>query len=161
MPKNCGDLPMAQSMLLPDFKDLLKSLNDHNVRYLVVGGYAVITHGYARATKSLDAWLAMDAENASRISGVLLEFFGKTLSKEQLCNPRLLLRIGTPPAQVEFFTSISGVTFDDAYRRAIQIDIDGITVPVLSLEDLWTNKTASARPQDLADLDNLPEPGTK
>lgn len=145
-------------MLQPDFADLLNCLNDHGVEYLVVGGYAVIAHGYVRSTKDLDIWVADGADNARRLHEALLAFAGAAPEPGELLKPRMLVRMGRPPGQVEIMTHISGVQFERCAARAVGVQIDGVRFRVLGLADLRANKLASGRPQDLADLDNLPTP---
>ena len=143
-----------------DFKDFLNLLNFHDVNYLLVGGYAVTFHGYPRFTSDMDIWVASTEENAIRIITALKEFGFDLpeLSKEMFLDDNRMTRLGREPVKIEILNSISGVDFFDAKPRALIKDVDGISIPVISLSDLRTNKAASARPKDLADLDNLPEP---
>ena len=116
----------------------------------------MIAHGYVRATKNLDLWILADAENVRKVAAVLNQFFGSTLPPERLLSPRLLLRVGVPPAQVEITTHIDGVTYAECRSHAMEVEMDGVRFFVLSLDDLRRNKAGSGRPQDLGDLDNLP-----
>lgn len=147
---------MAKPSLTPEFREFLSLLNEHRVKYLVVGGYAVGFHGHPRYTKDIDLWISGDPSNAEQLHNCLQAYFGNSPSPEQLRSPRLLLRIGAVPNQIELMTSIDGVEFDQCYERRQSIDLDSVTIPFLHLADLRQNKSASGRPQDLADLDNLP-----
>ena len=144
--------------LHPDFKEFLKLLNSHQVDYLLVGGYAVSIHGYPRYTGDIDFWVAISEENALKLVGVLKEFGFDVpnLSTELFLDRSRMTRLGREPVKIEILNSVSGLDFEPAQKRAITIDIDGISVPVISLADLRQNKLASGRPKDLADSDNLP-----
>jgi len=149
---------MATILLPPDFKEFLQLLNDHQVEYILIGGYAVGYHGYPRATGDMDIWIAMSPDNATNIVTALNEFgFGNTnLTSDLFLEEQKIIRIGNPPLRIELLTSVSGVDFASCYARRITETIDGIPVPIIALEDLKANKQASARRKDLNDLDNLP-----
>jgi predicted nucleotidyltransferase len=149
---------MATILLPPDFKEFLQLLNDHQVEYLLIGGYAVGYHGYPRATGDMDIWVAVNPSNAANIVAALNDFgFGNTnLTPDLLLEEQKIIRMGNPPLRIELLTSVSGVDFATCYGRRIIETIDGITVPIIALDDLKTNKQASARRKDLNDLDNLP-----
>jgi predicted nucleotidyltransferase len=149
---------MAMTLLPPDFKDFLRLLNSHRVEYLLVGGYAVGYHGYPRATADMDLWTAMTAANAQKVTAALREFGfespelrpGLFLEKEKV------IRMGLPPVRIEILTTLSGVDFDGCYSRREIIDLDGVEVNLISLDDLKKNKQAAGRHQDLNDLEHLP-----
>jgi len=149
---------MAKTQLTPDFKDLLNSLNEHEVRYLVVGGYAVISYGYVRATKDIDIWIAIGPDNAERFQNAMQQFIGQRPPLERVLSKTLLLRMGVAPNMIEVMTDISGVEFESCYARRQVVEVDGLRIPIMHLQDLLTNKAASGRPKDLADIDNLPDP---
>jgi len=150
---------MAKVNLFPDFKELLESLNSAKVRYLVLGGYAVIHYGYRRATDDLDIWIAIDPENTERVSRALQQFGGFSASKVK---PSLfqatgkVFIFGREPARVDILTSPSGVDFEPSYARRNVVIWDGVKVPLISFADLSANKRASGRAKDLADVENLP-----
>ena len=149
---------MAEHELPPDFSEFLRLLNAHEVRYLVVGGYAVGFHGYPRATGDIDIWVPMDVDAASRIVEALREFgFGvSTLTPDLFQQPDQLVRLGVPPVRIELLTTIAGVRFEDCYPRAVRATLGGVEVRVLGLADLKRSKAAAGRHQDLADLEHLP-----
>jgi predicted nucleotidyltransferase len=149
---------MATIHLPPDFKDFLKLLNEHKVRYLLIGGYAVGYHGYPRATADMDIWIAMEPGNAEKIVAVLEEFgFDMPeLSAELFLKEKQIVRMGVPPVKLEITTSISGVEFDECYKERVTDTMDGIRVNLISLKHLKVNKKASGRYKDLNDLENLP-----
>jgi len=149
---------MAEIELHPDFKDFLRLLNSHAVEYLLVGGYAVGCHGYPRATGDMDVWIAVSESNAQK-AAIVLRDFGmpeEDVSKRLFLERDKVVRMGVPPVRIEVITGASGVDFAECYSRREVIEIDGIPVNFISLEDLKENKRASARHKDLEDLEHLP-----
>ncbi len=144
--------------LTPDFSAFLRLLAEHRVDYLLVGGYAVGYHGYPRVTGDIDVWVRPTPENADRVVATLVAFgFGvAALSPDLFTAPDSLVRMGLPPNRIEVLTSISGVTFDTCWPNRVEDVWDSVPVCVLGLDDLKTNKRASGRAKDLADLDELP-----
>ena len=140
-----------------DFRELLSCLLDADVRFLVIGAYAVAFHGHVRATKDIDLWVKADPENAKRAFRALA-LFGAPLGGVEpgdLLDPETVLQIGLPPRRVDILSEIEGVQFDDAWRRREQLDLDGLLVPVLGLDDLIEAKRATNRSQDRADVEAL------
>ena len=142
----------------PDFKDFLKLLNSHGVEYLIVGGYAVGLHGYPRATGDMDIWIAVDASSARKTATVLREFGmpEELITEELFLEKDKVVRMGVPPVRIEIITGASGVDFSECYSRREVVEIDGIQVNFICLEDLKANKKAAARHRDLEDLEHLP-----
>ena len=149
---------MATIGLPPDFKELLKLLNSHQVEYLVIGGYAVAYHGYPRATADIDVWIAANPENAVKVVEVLKEFgFGSPeLTPELFQKPDQIIRMGVPPIRAEILTRVSGLEFSSCYPHRIVDLIDGVQVNLIDLANLKINKKAAGRHKDLDDLENLP-----
>jgi hypothetical protein len=141
-----------------DFKEFLRLLRSHGVRYLLVGGHAVIYYGYPRATGDLDIWVALEPGNADRIVAALREFgFGTPdLTPGLFLQEQSIVRMGYVPVRIEIMTTISGVSFDDCYADRIDATIDGVEVSLIDLANLKKNKLASGRLKDLADLEELP-----
>lgn len=148
---------MGTMKIPPDFKEFLRLLNVHGVRYLLVGGYAVGFHGYVRTTGDLDIWVEATPENVERILAALQEFgFSPPEGLAQaLCRPDQILRMGVPPMRIEILTSISGVEFGDCHPQRVVAEIDGVEVSVLGLSHLRINKKAAGRHKDLDDLEHL------
>lgn len=144
-------------MLNRDFKEFIQSLNDNGVRYLVVGGYAVALHGYPRYTKDMDVWVDMTPENASKIVKALDQFgFGSLgVKASDFIEPDQMLQLGYPPGRIDILTTLPGVEFSECYPARTTIDIEGVLVAFIDLENLKKNKRATGRHQDLADLENL------
>jgi predicted nucleotidyltransferase len=149
---------MAKVDLHPDFKDFFRSLNLKGVRYLLLGGYAVVHYGQRRTTDDIDIWIAISAENRERVTEAVNHFFGKSfLTPEILNQPGKVFKIGREPVRIDLLTGPSGVEFESCYERRRIVEMDGVQVSVISLEDLKSNKRSSGRAKDLADLENLPE----
>ena len=149
---------MAKLMALnPDFKEFIQLLNAHNVRYLVVGGYAVAFHGYPRNTKDIDIWLWLDPANADRLLRALADFGFASLGfrAADFLEPDQIIQLGYPPARIDLLTTIPGVDFEDCYASRLEVQVGDVTVNLIDLENLKRNKRASGRRQDLLDLENL------
>jgi len=144
-------------MLNRDFKEFVKSLNDNNVRYLIVGGYAVAFHGHPRYTKDLDVWLELSPENAANVIQALKQFgFGTLgLKADDFLVPDQVVQLGYPPNRIDVLVTLKGVDFASCYASRVPIVIDGVTVYFIDLDSLKVNKKATGRLQDLADLENL------
>ncbi|MDH3815930.1 MAG: hypothetical protein OEV48_15670 [Acidobacteriota bacterium] len=149
---------MGTIHLPQDFKEFFQSFNQHEVEYLLVGGYAVGYHGYPRATMDIDVWVASNPENARRVVAALEDFgfSGQVLVEGLFLESDNVVRMGLPPMRIEIMTSISGVDFKDAYDQRIEDMLDGVPVKLISLDHLKANKKAAARTKDLADLEELP-----
>jgi len=141
--------------MFQDFKELLSVFNEHQVKYLIVGGYAVSFHAEPRATKDMDILIGPDADNAKAVHAALARFGAPVagLSASDLTEPDSFFRMGTPPVMVDIMPRISGVEFEAAWHRRIDAVIeDGLTVSFISRQDLLAAKISAARPQDLADV---------
>ena len=138
--------------MLPDWIELCRLLSDHDAEYLVVGGQAVIAHGYPRLTRDMDLWVRPTASNGSRVLAALAAFGVPTegLSAEQLENPRTLLVLGREPFRIDILTDIPGVTFDEAWSSRIHVTIDGVTLAIIGKAQLINNKRAVGWLEDLA-----------
>jgi len=144
-------------MLNQDFKEFIQSLNDNGVRYLVVGGYAVALHGHPRYTKDIDIWVELDQDNATRIIQALDDFGFSSLGLKaaDFLEDNIIVQLGYPPNRIDLLTTLVGVDFETCFASRVEVDVDGIQVFFIDLENLKKNKQASGRKQDLADIDNL------
>jgi len=140
-----------------DFSDLLRILNEKRVRYLVVGGYAVIRYTEPRYTKDLDLLIECSEENAAKVIEGLKEFGAPTarVTAADLTVPGVFYQIGTAPNRVDIITRIAGVDFEAAYERREEVVLDKQIVPFISRDDLINAKLAAGRPQDLVDAGAL------
>ena len=141
-----------------DFKEFLRLLEANDVKYLLVGGYAVGFYGYPRPTGDLDIWVARDRKNAEKLVVVLKDFgfASPDLSEELFTLDKSIVRLGVPPYKLELITHIDGVEFVKCYPKRVVSEIDGVSVSLIGLDDLKTNKKASGRAKDVNDLENLP-----
>lgn len=141
-----------------DFKEFLKLLDENDVAYLLIGGYAVGYYGYPRATNDMDVWIAMQPVNAERMVTALRDFGFDLpeLTADLFLQKNSIVRLGVPPMRLEIMTGISGVEFDACYAEREKGTIDGISVSIISLRKLKINKRASGRYKDLNDLEHLP-----
>jgi hypothetical protein len=157
-PNGCARLLMATILLPPEFKQLLSALRSSDVEYLVVGGYAVIYHGYVRTTGDLDIWVKLDIENAAKVELAVrsLGFNPPGLKAEWFRRRGSVLRVGQEPLRFGIINDIDGVSFVECFERRVIADVGGLEVNFISLPDLKRNKRAVARNKDLADLDYLP-----
>lgn len=144
-------------MLSEDLKEFLRFLNEENVDYLLIGGWAVGYYGYPRLTQDMDIWIKVSPANVQRLLNTLERFGFKrgTLSESLFHEPGNIVRFGFPPNRIEILNQISGVEFDECVRRKQMADFDDLLIPVIALEDLVRNKRASGRYKDLADLEGL------
>ena len=144
-------------MLNQDFKEFIQSLNDNQVKYLVVDGYAVAVHGHPRYTKDIDIWIQVSEDNATRIINAIEKFgFGSLqLKKEDFLEPDQIVQLGYAPNRIALISQADGLDFEKCYPDHIEVEIEGVKVNFIDLENLKKNKKASGRLQDLADLENL------
>ena len=144
---------------LPEvFKDFLNILNEKQVRYLIVGDWALGVHGYIRATGDMDIWISTEDDNLDHLLSSLAEFnVPEGISKDFFKVKGNAFRMGTPPMRIELITEATGIDFGSCYENRIEIDADGITIPFLSYQNLVKNKRSSGRLKDLADLEGLGE----
>jgi hypothetical protein len=148
---------MAKVELHPDFKDFLRLLNSHNVRYMLVGGYAVGYHGYPRATGDMDIWVERSESNSKNLAIAFREFGmpDEAITEKLFLETNKVIRMGVPPVRLEVITSASGVDFNECYANREVVEIDEIPVNFISLQDLKENKRAAGRHKDLEDLEHL------
>lgn len=129
----------------------------HDVRFMVVGAYALAVLGRPRATGDLDVWVDATADNAPRVLAAFGEFGAplRDLTLADLSRPGVVFQIGLPPLRIDVLTAIDGVDFATAWRRHLVADFDGVTVPVIGRKDYLANKRATGRLQDRADAERL------
>lgn len=146
---------MAQ--LQTDLSEFVGLLNSHKVEYLVVGGHAVAFHGHPRLTGDIDFFINATAENAQRVLDVLGSFgFGNLgISAEDLTAPDKVVQLGRPPNRIDLLTTISGVTFSDAWDTRALGDLGSHAVYFIGWDALIRNKTASGRDKDQVDVKTL------
>jgi hypothetical protein len=143
--------------MLPDWIELCKLLSVHHAEYLLVGGQAVIAHGYPRLTKDMDLWVRPTADNGARVLAALTDFgaASEELTRQHFEDPRTILMLGREPFRVDILTDIPGVTFEEAWNARIYVTLDDAELPVIGKAHLIKNKRAVGRLQDLADAEEL------
>jgi len=144
-------------MLNNDYKEMLQCLNAEGVDYLLIGAYAMAAHGFPRATMDIDLWVKPSPENAQAVWKALKRF-GAPLGQivvEDFTKDDIIFQIGVAPRRIDIITGVSALNFDDTHKRAIEIHIEGLKVFIPSVSDLITNKKATGRIKDLADVETL------
>lgn len=140
-----------------DFTDLLNIFNANKVKYLIIGGYAVIQYAEPRFTKDLDIFISVDQENAKNVYRSLKNF-GVPLSgldESDFMEEGHFYQMGRPPVRVDILMGVDGIDFLTAWSGRNEVDFDGLVVPFISKEHLIQVKRAAGRPQDLLDADSL------
>lgn len=141
----------------PDFSEFIACCVGREVRFLVVGGYALAAHGHPRFTKDLDVWVWVEVDNARRLVTALADFGFASLglSEDDFVEPGVVVQLGHAPKRIDLLTSIDGVCFEDCWPARVEIEIGGVTVPFIDVDHLVVNKRAAGRLQDLADAEAL------
>lgn len=140
--------------LHPDFRDLLAAFERFGVRYALLGGYAVAYYGKPRATKDLDLLVSGLGDNLTRLASALSDFGApaQVVEHARRLAPDEIVYLGTPPVRVDLLRTADGIDAEAVIGRAETVAIDGLTIPLVALDDLIANKRAAGRPQDLADV---------
>lgn len=146
-------------MLNRDFREFAESLNAARVDHLVVGGYALAAHGHPRYTGDIDFWVRPTPDNLARLLAAIEAFgFGSLGLRVEDFGAETVVQLGHPPRRIDLLTTLDGVDFDACYARRERIEIDGLAMNVIGLDDFKANKRATGRLKDLADLEALDPP---
>jgi hypothetical protein len=155
---------VESNLFNPDFRDLIAAFNRHEVEYILVGGYAVILHGYSRSTGDLDLWVHATEGNYRRLTQAFRTFgmpvFDMTLDKFLATDRYDVFSFGVPPTAIDLITKLKGIAFPEAYANSSIYEFEGIQVRVIQYNDLLTAKRAAGRHRDLNDIEQL-EKGRK
>ena len=140
-------------MLNEDYKEMLQTLSDQKVEFIVVGAYALAAHGFPRATGDIDIWIKPDKKNSKRVYKALARFGApiNEISEDEFSQPGLIFQIGVAPRRIDLITKIDAVEYEEADSDKIFVDIDDLKIPVLSIDKLIKNKMATGREKDLLD----------
>lgn len=142
-----------------DFREFIACLNKSEVKYLLIGGYSVVLHGYSRTTGDLDIWVERTPENYHRICDAFDSFgmpvFDMTDSNFLEHPTWDVFTFGVPPVAIDILVKLSGISFNEMFSRAVYFEVDGLKIRVIHLNDLLEAKRIAARPKDLDDLENL------
>ena len=136
---------------------MLSLLLDNKVEFLLVGAYALAAHGFPRATADIDIFVKPDSKNASVLYKTLEKFGAplENISRDDFAHPGIILQIGVAPRRIDIITKIDGLTYDEASKGKEIIEIESLSIPVISKQNLIINKLASGREKDKIDARNL------
>ena len=140
-----------------DFIDLLRAFVAAEVRFLIVGAYALALHGRPRATGDLDVWVEATPENAGRVMRALAEFGAplSEISEADFAHPGITYQIGLPPGRIDILTDLTGLTFSDAWPDRLRRAFGDVEVDFIGRASFIRNKRATGRPKDLGDIEGM------
>ena len=142
-----------------DFRDFIKALNNQQVEYILVGGYSVILHGYARTTGDMDIWVNPTIDNYKRLVNAFQEFgmaVFDMIEKNFLQNKSIdVFTFGRPPVCIDIMKEVKGLDFRSSYHHSVMVETDGLFVRLIDYRDLIKAKKASGRAKDINDIENL------
>jgi hypothetical protein len=141
----------------PDFVDLLRAFTEANVRFLVVGAYALALHGRPRATGDLDVWIDATPENAIQVMRALAAFGAPLadISAADFAHEGVVYQIGVPPGRIDILTQLTGLTFAEAWPGRIRRPFGEVEVDFIGREAFLRNKRATGRAKDLGDIEGM------
>lgn len=141
----------------PDFVDLLQAFAAADVRFLIVGAYALAHHGRPRATGDLDVWVDATATNAPRVMRALAAFGApmRDISEPDFARPGIVFQLGVPPGRIDIVTELTGITFAEAWPGREPGRFGDLTVDFIGREAFVRNKRATGRAKDLGDIEEL------
>ncbi|MFD1188039.1 hypothetical protein ACFQ2O_17635 [Pontibacter rugosus] len=145
--------------LTHDFQKFVQKLNGVGAEYIIAGGFAVALYGYPRYTGGIDIWINPVPANAAKVLQVLQEmgYSDKEVNLEDLTTIDVVVQLGYPPNRIDLTTGMTGIEFNSCWQNKASMPFGGEMAYFISLNDLKKNKKATARQQDLLDLQNLPE----
>ena len=141
--------------LSKDLREFVALLNSRKIKFLLVGGYAVAYHGLPRFTEDIDFLIETSAENAALVAAAVKDFGFTDFKPEDFRKPEMVIQLGRAPNRIDLLTSVTAVSFDEAWKTKIETNLDGLPVWVISKELLVRNKLATGRRQDLADVERI------
>jgi hypothetical protein len=141
----------------PDFVDLLRAFGAADVRFLIVGAYALAHHGRPRATGDLDVWVEATPANAARVIKALAAFGAPLheISEQDFARPGVVFQIGVPPGRIDIVTELTGISFAEAWPGRDAGRFGDLTVDFIGREAFLYNKRATGRAKDLGDIEGL------
>lgn len=146
-------------ILYSDFVDFIKALNDTEVNYLLVGGYSVVLHGYSRNTGDMDIWVEKTEENYAKLVKAFYIFgmplFDMTLENFTSNIEFDVFTFGRPPISIDIMTNVKGLNFNECFKDIVLMEVDGITIKTISLNNLLIAKKAANRAKDINDIEHL------
>ena len=141
----------------PDFVDLLRAFSDADVRFMIVGAYALAVHGRPRATGDLDVWIDATPQNAPRVMQALAAFGAPVteITERDFARPGVVYQIGVPPGRIDILTDLTGLTFEEAWPNRIRRPFGELEVDFIDRDSFLRNKRATGRLKDLSDIEGL------
>lgn len=147
---------MSNNIFNIDFLEFLELLEKNKIEFLLVGGYAVVLHGYVRSTGDMDLWIERTDENYQKLKKVYLDFNAPIFPEEQFTNHKFnVWGIGVEPSKIEILTQVDGLLFSESYKKRKYFEVENLQIPYIDFDDLIKNKLASGRYKDLADIEQL------
>lgn len=154
---------MKANHFTADVQEFLSLLYEYNVKYLIIGGEAVIYYGNVRVTGDIDFYYKNDTENTNALYSALLQFWEGEIpginERADLRQSKYMVQFGVPPNRIDLLNDIEGVSFDEAWqakvREEIQIKDTNIPVYFIGLSHLIANKERAGRNKDQEDLKYL------
>ena len=146
---------MDKKQLPEEFKEFIKCLNSNNVKYLLVGGWAVGIYGHPRATKDIDFLVSNDKNNLKKLEKAFLDFGSPPINIQAFSEEGYVIRMGSSPIQIDVINKASGININDCFSRRNIVNIDEIEIMLIAKEDLIINKKTSGRQTDLGDVEKL------
>ncbi len=141
-------------MLNEDYKEMLQLLLEEQVDFMIVGAYALGAHGYPRATGDIDIWVKPDKKNSEKIYKVLARFGAPLdqVERNDFATKGIIYQIGVIPRRIDLITEIDGVTYREADEDKVTTEVEGLSIPILSLDKLIKNKMSTGREKDELDV---------
>jgi predicted nucleotidyltransferase len=142
-----------------DFRDFLSALNKSDVRYVLIGGYSVVLHGYSRTTGDMDLWVERSAENYKKIKNAF-DLFGMPvfdMTEDNFLSHLVwdVFTFGNPPVAIDIMIKLEGFQFDEVFKNAVIFEDDDLEVRTINKVDLIALKSKAGRPKDINDIQNL------
>jgi predicted nucleotidyltransferase len=142
-----------------DFRDFINALNEADVRYILVGGYSVVLHGYSRTTGDMDLWMERTSENYNRLLKAF-NIFGMPvfdMTEDNFLSHPIwdVFTFGTPPVAIDIMVKLEGLNFEDVFKKAIYFQDDNLKIRTINRNDLIAAKKIAGRAKDINDLENL------
>ncbi|CAM3584992.1 DUF6036 family nucleotidyltransferase [Sphingobacterium prati] len=145
-----------------DFRDFVAALNKNEVRYILVGGFAVILHGYSRTTGDMDIWVDRTSENYLKLQAAFSDFGMPVfdMTEDNFLNHPIwdVFTFGIPPVAIDIMLKVKGLDFEENFNQAVLFEDDNLKIRTLHKNRLLEAKKSSNRPKDLDDIQNLTDP---
>ena len=139
------------------FEEIFSTFENFQVKYIVIGGHAMMYDCGPRFTKDIEIFIEVSPENSVRVFEALAQF-GVPLAgmtADYFSEPGYVYQMGVPPLRIDVFMSLNGVDFETAWERRVRACLGEIEANVISREDIIASKKASGRPIDLHDVEQL------